>query len=97
MATIQVTEKAKEELLVVLKENAKKYIRLFIEGVGWGGPRLGLALDELNDNDEKINSNGVDIIYNRNDQGYLDHSVIDYEDSFLGRGFVVKSSQPGMC
>ncbi len=82
---------------MVLKENTKKYIRLLIQGVGWGGPRLGLALDELNNNDEKININGVDIIYDRKDQDYLDHSVIDFEDSFLGQGFVVRSSQPGMC
>lgn len=97
MTTIQVTDKAKKELLVVLKEHTQKYIRLFIQGVGWGGPRLGLALDELKDSDEKINSNGVDIIYDRGEQDYIEHSVIDYEDSFIGRGFVVKSALPGMC
>ncbi len=34
MATVQVTDKAKKELLTVLKENTKKYIRLFIQGAG---------------------------------------------------------------
>jgi len=34
MTTIQVTDKAKDELLTVLKENTKKHIRLFIQGVG---------------------------------------------------------------
>ena len=97
MATIQVTETAKKELVAVLKENATKYLRLFIQGVGWGGPRLGIALDELKDNDEKINSNGIEIIFDSNDQDYLDNSVIDFEDSFQGRGFVVKSALAGTC
>lgn len=34
MTTIQVTDNAKKELVNVLKENAEKYIRLFIQGVG---------------------------------------------------------------
>lgn len=34
MTTVQITDKAKKELLVVLKEHTKKYIRLFIQGVG---------------------------------------------------------------
>ena len=34
MTNIQVTDKAKTELLVILKEHAKKKIRLFIQGMG---------------------------------------------------------------
>jgi Fe-S cluster assembly iron-binding protein IscA len=34
MATIEVTDKAKKELLVILKEHAQKKIRLFIQGMG---------------------------------------------------------------
>lgn len=34
MANIQITESAKVELLPVLKENTRKFIRLFIQGVG---------------------------------------------------------------
>lgn len=98
MANIQVTDKASKELLTVLKENATKKIRLYIQGIGWGGPRLGLALDELNEqNDDAINANGIDIIFNKGDKDYLDHSVIDFEDSFLGSGFVVRSLLPGTC
>ena len=97
MANIQVTDKASKELLTVLKDHADKMIRLYIQGVGWGGPRLGLALDELNEQDETITTNGVDIIFNSRDKDYLDHSIIDFEDSFLGSGFVVRSMMPGTC
>ena len=34
MANIQVTDKASKELLTVLKQNEKKMIRLYIQGVG---------------------------------------------------------------
>jgi Fe-S cluster assembly iron-binding protein IscA len=34
MANIQVTDKAKKELLEILKEHAQKKIRLFIQGMG---------------------------------------------------------------
>ncbi len=97
MANIQVTDKAKKELLVILKEHAQKKIRLFIQGMGWGGPSLGLTLDELSDKDETITTNEIDIIYQKSDQDYLDHSIIDFEDSFLGRGFTVRSMMPGTC
>jgi Fe-S cluster assembly iron-binding protein IscA len=57
-----------------------------------------LALDEPNElNDDTINSNGIDIIYAKGDKDYLDHSIIDFEDSFLGSGFVVRSLQSGTC
>ena len=47
--------------------------------------------------DKTINANGVDIIYSKHDEGYLDHSIIDFEDSFMGSGFVVRSMLPGSC
>ena len=97
MANIQVTDKASKELLTVLKQHEKKMIRLYIQGIGWGGPRLGLALDELNEQDETITANGIEIIFNSNEKDYYDHSIIDFEDSFLGSGFVVRSMLPGSC
>ena len=34
MINIQVTDTAKDELVPIIKENAKKFIRLFIQGFG---------------------------------------------------------------
>ena len=97
MADIKVTDKASKELLAVLKDQESKKIRLFIQGVGWGGPRLGLALDELKEMDETVLTNGIEIIFDRNEKDYLDNSVIDFEDSFMGSGFVVRSGLSGAC
>jgi Fe-S cluster assembly iron-binding protein IscA len=58
---------------------------------------LGLTLDESKETDETITSNDIDIIYQKNDKDYVNHSIIDFEDSFLGKGFIVKSMMPGTC
>jgi Fe-S cluster assembly iron-binding protein IscA len=58
---------------------------------------LGLALDEPNDEDEQVNANGIDIIYDKRDQAYFHHTTIDYENSFFGKGFVVRSANASAC
>ena len=97
MTNIKVTDKAKVELLDILAKNTQKNIRLFIQGFGWGGPTLGLTLDESKETDEKVRANGVNIIYDKNDEAYLSHSIIDFEKSFYNDGFVVRSSMYGSC
>ena len=97
MAQVEVTDKAKEELVPILKEHAEKFIRLYIQGSGWGGPRLGITLDELKEDDEKVASNEIDVIFNKNDVNFIDNSVIDYEDSNMGKGFTIKTAASGGC
>lgn len=58
---------------------------------------MGLALDELKEEDEKVSANGVELIYNKTEKDYISHSIIDFEDSFLGKGFVVRSMHPSAC
>ena len=51
---INVTNKALNEIKKVLKEkkSTSKKIRIFLAGIGWGGPTFNLALDEQKENDE---------------------------------------------
>ena len=58
---------------------------------------MGLTLDELNEMDETVTSNEIDIIFRKTDKNYVDHSIIDFEDSFFGKGFTVRSMMPGTC
>ncbi len=58
---------------------------------------MGIALDGLNDGDEQINSNGIDIIFDKKDRDYFHLTTIDYENSFFGKGFVVKSANTAAC
>lgn len=58
---------------------------------------MGMALDEPSDQDEKLNVNGINFIYDKSDEGYMNDSIIDFQDSFLGRGFVVRSATSSCC
>ena len=97
MANIEITDSAKVELLPVLKENAEKFIRLFIQGVGWGGPRLGLTLDEFKKEDEQVTTNGIDVIFDKSEKDSINGSIIDFQDSVMGKGYVVRTATSGYC
>jgi Fe-S cluster assembly iron-binding protein IscA len=58
---------------------------------------LGIALDEPTEEDEQISSNGIDIIFNKQDKNFFHHTTIDFESSFFGKGFVVRSANAGAC
>ena len=91
---IEVTEKALTELkeLLAKQENAGKFIRLFFGGVGWGGPRLGMTLDESTEKDEKIETGGISFLVDQSVRDMITQNgnvSIDYSDSFLRKGFTV--------
>jgi iron-sulfur cluster assembly protein len=70
-------------------------VRIYLAGVGWGGPRFQLALDELkNENDKVVESEGIKLVYDSKIEAYLRGSVVDYANSWFERGFVIKG--PGM-
>ncbi len=52
---------------------------------------MELTLDELNENDGKVNVDGIDIIFNKKDKLYIHKSAVDYNDSNPGNGFAVKA------
>ena len=58
---------------------------------------MGMALDEPRDEDQKVSIKGVDFIYDKADENFMPDSVIDFQDSFLGKGFVVRSAVGGVC
>jgi Fe-S cluster assembly iron-binding protein IscA len=56
-----------------------------------------MALDEPTDSDTTVRSGGVDFIYSKTDEPYLNDSIIDFEDSYMGRGFTVRAATSGCC
>ena len=88
---ISVTHKALNEIKKVLKEKntTSKKIRIFLAGIGWGGPTFNLALDEQKENDKIYSEDSVDFIA---DESLIDQYrgfKIDYSNFFLQRGFLV--------
>ena len=88
---INVTDKAAEKLKEMMKENghSQKKVRIMMTGIGWGGPRFGIALDEQMKNDVKLNFNNLDFILEKKLTKEIEKFIIDYKNFFLYRGFHV--------
>ena len=92
---LEITDVARDKIKEVLSENSGKHLRIPIEA-GCGGPRLGLALDELKDNEETTQVNGIDLLISDEAKPYSDGNTIDYIQSTDGQGFVIgKPGQTG--
>ena len=59
---IRVSKSAIEKLRESNESTQKNLFRIFISGIGCGGPQMGMALDELKANDEKIEVEGFTFI-----------------------------------
>ncbi len=92
---LEITDVARDKIKEVLSEYSGKYLRIAIEA-GWGGPRLGLVLDELKENEETTQLNGIDLLISDEVKSYSDGNTINYIQSTDGEGFVIdKPGQTG--
>ncbi|WP_404422795.1 iron-sulfur cluster insertion protein ErpA [Nibricoccus sp. IMCC34717] len=73
-----------------LTEPAKR-LRVFVESGGCSGFQYGMSFDELKDGDEKIVSEGVEILIDPASLAYLSGSVIDFDDGLQGKGFEIRN------
>ena len=88
---INITNKALNEIKKVLKDKnaTSKKTRIFLAGIGWGGPTFNLALDEQKENDEIYSEDSVDFIADKSLINQYKGFKIDYSNFFLQRGFLV--------
>jgi len=91
---INITSEAVQKLNKMLKDanQASKKIRIAITGIGWGGPRFGVALDEQQEKDKTIKAENLDFIVDKNLAEQVNTFHIDYKDYFLNKGFQVYAS-----
>lgn len=94
---INITDKAKEMIKKTLddKKIENPVIRVYIAGMGWGGPSFGIALDEQKQNDQSVENDGVNYVVEDdliNRYGGFD---IDYSNNWLSKGFRVSPSRGG--
>ena len=61
------------------------YVRLSM-GIGWGGPKLNLSLEEQKINgDLSFSFDELNIIIHERDFVYFDHTKLDYVEDVLGK------------
>ncbi len=87
---LDVTKKAVEVIKDILKdkEDVVNNVRIHVAGVGWGGPTLGLVLDEQKDNDEVFDIEGLTFLVEK-DLAQFEGFEVDYSEAFLRKGFVI--------
>ena len=88
---INITNKAIVEVKKVLKEknSTSIKIRIFLAGIGWGGPTFNLALDEQKENDEIYSEDSVDFVADKSLIEQYKGFKIDYSNFFLQKRFLV--------
>ena len=94
---INVTDAARNKLKEVLNNNPGKHLRIFIEGYGWGGPNLGLTLDEPKKNENQIQTNGIDFLVTDDVKDYAERSTIDYINEGYQESFTIGVGKNKCC
>ena len=91
----EVTEKASLMIKDFLKDREElPTIRLMLAQGGWSGPALGLALDELRDNDESFDDKGLTFVVEKEFYEKIKPITIDYVTTPMGEGFQISSNLP---
>jgi len=66
-------------------------LRIFVAGGGCSGLQYGMTLDEEQEGDTTITTNGFKVFVDEMSLGYIDGSEVDYVDSLMGAGFTVNN------
>ena len=91
----EVTEKASEMIKNFLKDREElPAIRLMLAQGGWSGPQLGLALDELRNDDESFDDRGLTFVVEKEFYRQIKPVTIDYVTTTTGEGFQISSNLP---
>lgn len=90
---ISITNEAAGKVRAAMEKQGKKdaALRLYVSGGGCSGFQYGLAFDSKKENDQIIESHGVQILVDEESAHYLDGSEIDYVESVMGEGFMVNN------
>ena len=85
----EITKNALEKQLEV---KGKSSVRLLIKGFGWGGPILGVVLDEQQEDDILESVNGINFVVDKESSFVFEDSKIMYTKSIFGESFKVLTS-----
>lgn len=89
---IKVSDRAKERVAELLKEEgraANAFVRVGVEGGGCSGLMYNLTFDsELQPDDKEFEDNGVKVVVDKKSFLYLVGTELDFTGGLNGKGFV---------
>jgi iron-sulfur cluster assembly accessory protein len=100
---IAITAKAAEEFKSFSEKEGKNGsgLRLFVAGMGCGGPQYGMAFEETpKEEDIVVESAGVKIYVDKGFESFFDGATVDYQETEHGSGFLIsnpKAPQTSGC
>ena len=94
---MNITNEAQELILSILNENNAEGIRVYLAGMGWGGPKLGLALDEPEEKDIVETINGIKVAIDSMVVQETENLTLDRQDSPEGAGLVMLGNESNCC
>ena len=93
---ISISKEAQDKLQGILTKSSfeQPAVRIFFAGFGWGGPELGLTLDESKDSkDTSFYQNKIKFLMDGRLKQIISDDIplaIDFNKSIFGEGFIAK-------
>jgi iron-sulfur cluster assembly protein len=88
---ISVTNRAKEKLVILMKEEGhptESFVRVGVDGGGCSGLTYQLKFDtEIHPDDKLVEDKGIKIVVSKKSFLYLVGTELDYSDGLNGKGF----------
>ena len=93
MITLTATAAAKVKgILEQEKENLKEgALRIYVQGGGCSGFQYGMVLDEVAEDDQVIETDGIKVVVDPMSLRHLDGAEVDYKEDLMGGGFAIKN------
>ena len=66
-------------------------LRIYVQGGGCSGFSYGMVLDEVSEDDEVFEEQGVKVIIDPMSMRYLEGAQVDYKEDLMGGGFAIKN------
>lgn len=83
---------AKVSEILAEEDNAELMLRVYVQGGGCSGFQYGFTLDETaNEDDTRVEKNGVTVLIDSMSIQYLTGAEIDYKDDLSGSQFVIRN------
>ena len=92
---LTITDSAREKFKELMTEHDGKFLRVVFEGFGWGGPSLGLALDESKNEEQTYTVNEIELMIDEKVMPYTKGNEIDYINNSYGQGFSIAPTTGG--
>ena len=94
---VVITDEARDKIKEALEQNQGKSLRIYMDGVGWSGPRLGLALDEPAAEEKATEINGIDVLLDDRIKPFVQDITLDYVKNNGEEGFMLTTGKEDSC